>query len=89
MVQQRDVHQVRRPQRTQLPRQPGLTGRTLTLTVGKGGLVQLDPPSQDRAPTGTRIGPPKPRGAPPLILRPDAGYIPNIVSSSPVVGEPV
>jgi TonB family protein len=61
----------------------GLTGRSVTLTLGRGGLAQLDPPSQDRAPTGTRIAPPKPRAGPPLILRPDAGYLPSMVSSSP------
>ena len=68
---------------------PSLTGRSLTLTLGRGGLAQLDPPSQNGPPTGTRIGPPKPRPVPPLILRPDAGYLPSFVSSSPASGEPV
>jgi hypothetical protein len=67
----------------------GLTGRSVTLTLGKGGFAQLDPPSQDGPRTGTRIGPPKPRAVPPLILRPDAGYLPSFVSSSPTEGAPV
>jgi hypothetical protein len=66
----------------------GLTGRSVTLTLGNGSLAQLDPPPQNGPPTGTRIGPPKPRGGPPLILRPDAAYLPSMVSSSPIRGEP-
>ena len=63
-----------------------LTGRSVTLTLGRGSLAQLDPPNGPR--TGSRIGPPRARPVPPLILRPDAGYLPSFVSASPGEGAP-
>lgn len=66
----------------------GLAGRSITLTLGRGRLAQIDPQAPNIPRTGTRIAPPKTRPAPPLILRPDSGYLPSTLSSSPGYGTP-